>query len=137
MKKTITFLLTVTIIILGTNYTSLTHAEDVQIIKGRDEAGKPITQTVQAAAPGDLETIFANIISISGILVGFGFFIMLTVGGMRYLFSAGDPKALQAAKGTITWAIIGLALFAISFTILSLIQAFTGVNVTVFRILLP
>lgn len=81
-----------------------------------------------------LQTVFANVVSVAGILVGFGFFVMVIIAGIRYLMSGGDPKALQAAKGTLTWAIIGLALFALSYTILLLVRAFTGVDVTVFKI---
>lgn len=104
-------------------------------------------QTVPAPASGtcpadstfvttfeDFERIFATLVSGAGLLLGFTFFLMLIVGGMRYLLSGGDPKALQAAKGTITWAVIGLALFSLSFTILIIIQAFTGVQVTIFNI---
>lgn len=93
----------------------------------------PPTHT-SVATLKDFEGIFSNLVSISGILLGFAFFLMMIVGGVRYLFSGGDPKALQSAKGTITWGIIGLALFALSFTILLIIQAFTGVNVTIFSI---
>lgn len=83
----------------------------------------------------DLETIFSNVIQIVGGLFGFGFFVMLVMGGVKFLLSGGDPKAVQAAKGTITWAIIGLAILALSYTILLLIQAFTGVDVTKFKII--
>ncbi|MDQ3098332.1 MAG: hypothetical protein M3Q44_01145 [bacterium] len=81
-----------------------------------------------------LETLFSNVVMIVGTLFGFGFFAMMIYGGIRYLLSGGDPKALQGAKGTITWAIIGLALLALSYTILLIIKAFTGVDVTRFKI---
>lgn len=82
----------------------------------------------------NFENIFANIVNVAGILLGIVFFLMMVMGGIRYLMSGGDPKALAAAKGTITWAIIGLAIFTLSFTILLLIKAFTGVDVTRFKL---
>jgi len=82
----------------------------------------------------DLQQVFLNVIKVSGALLGFGFFAMMVFGGIKYLFSAGDPKAVQSAKGTLTWAIIGLAIYALSFTILLLIRAFTGVDVTTFKL---
>lgn len=94
--------------------------------------GKPDFTGV--AQIGDLEKVFASVVTVFGTLIGFGFFTMMIIGGVRYLLSAGDPKALAAAKGTITWAILGLAFFAISYTILLLIKAFTGVDVTNFKI---
>ncbi len=83
---------------------------------------------------GSLEVIFAQIISISGILLGFGFFVVLVRGGIKYLLSGGDPKAVQEARGAITWAIAGLAILVLSYTILLIIKAFTGVDVTRLKI---
>lgn len=97
--------------------------------------GACVEGVCQAVAKiSDFETLFSNIISIAGLLAGFGFFLMMVMGGIRLLMSAGDPKAVAAAKGTITWAIIGLAIFALSFTILLLIEAFTGIPLTIFKI---
>lgn len=40
--------------------------------------------------------------------------IMVTLGGVKYTFSAGDPNAIKSAKDTILYALIGLvvALFS-------------------------
>jgi hypothetical protein len=92
-------------------------------------------RTETAATIGDLEKVFASVVSALGILIGFAFFVMMIMGGIRYLLSGGDPKAVAAAKGTITWAILGLAVFALSYTILLVIRAFTGIDVTIFRII--
>lgn len=81
-----------------------------------------------------LENVFTQLISIAGGLVGLAFFMMVVFGGYRYMFSGGDPKAVQSAKGTLTWGVLGLAFFALSFTILLLIKTFTGVDVTTFKI---
>lgn len=86
---------------------------------------------------GHFEGLFTNIVRAFGALFVFSFFIATIYGGVKLLLSAGDPKAVQAAKGTITYAVLGLALFAISFTILVLIQTFTGINLTTFRIFNP
>lgn len=74
------------------------------------------------------ESIFARIISIVTILAGLVFFIMLLVGGMRYLFSAGNPKTVEAAKGTLTTAFLGLALIVGAYLILRIVAVFTGLN---------
>ena len=92
------------------------------------------SQQADVAQICDLETIFKQVVGISGILVGFVFFIMMILGGVRFLMSGGDPKAVASAKGTLTWSILGLAFFALSYTILILIRAFTGVDVTNFAV---
>jgi hypothetical protein len=88
----------------------------------------------QVATICNFESVFENIIMVAGGLVGLAFFTMIIQGGFRYMMSGGDPKALQAARGTLTWGILGMAFFAISFLILLLISAFTGVDVTKIKI---
>ena len=81
-----------------------------------------------------LEQMIGNIISV---IVGLGFIAMLVLlimAGFKYLTSGGEPKALQAAHHTLAWAILGLFLMAVAWMLLQLIQAFTGIEVTVFNI---
>lgn len=57
-------------------------------------------------------------------------FVMLLVGGFNFLFSAGDQKKLEAARGTVTQAIIGIVVMSVAFLIIRTISVFTGVDVT-------
>lgn len=52
--------------------------------------------------------------------------IFLLIGGIKWTTSSGDKEALTKAKGTVTYALVGLALGLTSFIILSLIQQFFG-----------
>jgi hypothetical protein len=66
-----------------------------------------------------VENIFESVLSIIIRLIGIGAFIMLLVGGMRYLFSGGDQEAVAKSKSTISWAVGGLALvFGVWFILL-------------------
>lgn len=80
------------------------------------------------------EQIFANIV---WVIVGLAFIatlIILISAGFKYLTSGGEPKAIQQAHVTVTWALLGILFLAISWLILQLIENFTGVKVTVFDI---
>jgi hypothetical protein len=80
------------------------------------------------------EGVFENIVTI---VLGFGgiiLFIMLIMGGFRFITAGGDPKAIESAKKTLTYAIGGIVLIALSFLILEFIHTFTGVDVTQFKI---
>ena len=80
------------------------------------------------------EWIFQNVVvSILG-LAGIVLFIMLLMGGFKYLTSGGNPESTASAQKTITYAIIGIVLIALSYLILVIIQTITGANVTVFNI---
>ena len=81
------------------------------------------------------EWIFNNIVFSIIAFAGIALFVMLLVGGMSFLFSGGDQKKLEKAKGTLTAAFMGLLILVGSFLILKFIQTFTGVNITTFSIL--
>lgn len=48
-------------------------------------------------------------------------FLMLVIGGVRYVASQGDPQATAKAKGTIIYALIGLVVAISAVSIVSLV----------------
>lgn len=84
----------------------------------------------------NLGCIFQRVV---GYILGFAgivLFIILILGGFKFITSGGDPKAVEEAKKTLTYAIAGLIVVLLSYLILVLITAITGVDVTKFNILL-
>lgn len=81
-----------------------------------------------------LEAVFSNILFVSVSLAVFALFVMLLIGGFKYLTSAGDQKAAAGAQQTMTYAIMGIALMAIAYLIFRIIEVFTGVTITSFTI---
>lgn len=82
----------------------------------------------------DLENVFGSVVNTLLGLGGIIFFIMLLLGGFKYITSGGDPKAAEGAKKTLTYAIGGLVLLVLALLILQFIEEFTGVKVTEFKI---
>ena len=80
------------------------------------------------------EAVYANILRIVISLGLLALFVMLLVGGFRFLTAGGDPKAATAAKQTMTYAVAGIGLMAVAFLIFRLIEAYTGVTITTFTI---
>jgi hypothetical protein len=80
------------------------------------------------------EPLFTNVVVALTAFVGVALFIMLIIGGYGFLFSGGDQKKLEKARGTLTNAIIGVVVIVVAYLILRTIQLFTGVNVTQFTI---
>lgn len=80
------------------------------------------------------ECIFANILSIIIPLAGLAAFVTLIIGGFQYLTSAGDPKQLQKATGTITAAVIGIAVILGIWFIFKLLFVITGLDLLQFEI---
>lgn len=77
-------------------------------------ASQPIKLFTWAPNTQSLVDLFAKISGYFLYAAGALAFIMLVIGGIRYIVSAGDDKQLEAAKKTITYAIIGLVICALS-----------------------
>ncbi|MEO7617326.1 MAG: pilin [Candidatus Saccharibacteria bacterium] len=95
---------------------------------GVDSAGTTDTQGKTLFGP---KGIFQNIASILIFIVGAVAVIMLIVGGLRYVLSAGDSKNVTAAKDTILYAIVGivvalLSLALVNFVVSSVNKSTTG-----------
>ena len=74
--------------------------------------------TSECVKPEELVVnIIQWIIGISGVVAA----IFVVVGGIGYMTSAGDSGKLQKAKATITYALIGLVIVALSEVILSFV----------------
>lgn len=81
-----------------------------------------------------LECIFGNFFTTFLGFAGIALFVTLLIGGFKFVTSGGDPKALAAARATLTYAIAGIILVACAYLILVIIQQITGANVTEFTI---
>jgi len=83
---------------------------------------------------GAIQCVLMAVLQIAIRLAGIATFIMLLVGGFKYLTAGGDPKKAESANATLTYAVIGLAVLIGSWFILLLIQKITGVNITQFDV---
>lgn len=65
-----------------------------------------------AADEGKIRIAIAQILIVAGIVA----VLMVAIGGLRYVFSRGNPDQVAQAKNTIIYAIVGLVicLFALS-----------------------
>lgn len=87
-----------------------------------------------AAGLVQLEALFKQVINV---FVGLAFVALVWVlvwAGIKFITSGGEPKALQAAQQTVTWALLGMLFLVIAWLVLQLIEVFTGVDVTGFDI---
>jgi len=82
----------------------------------------------------DLEGVFGNVVSVVLGLAGIVLFIMLILGGFSYITSGGDPKKVESARNTLTYAIGGMIFIALAYLLLKFIEVFTGVPITEFKI---
>lgn len=72
---------------------------------------------------GDIVTTILNYsFFIGGILT----MVFLVIAGFRYVISAGDPKGVEAARGQITMALVGLFVIFIAYWLIKLVETILG-----------
>ena len=72
--------------------------------------------------------VVQNIITALFLFAGIVAVILIIYSGIKFVLSGGDPKQVEGARKTMTYAIIGFVLILLSFAILNLISTVTGVN---------
>lgn len=75
------------------------------------------------------DVIVKNTILILIALVGVSSMVFLLLGGVKYVASGGDKTALASAKGTITYALVGVGLASATFAIAATLQTVLGINI--------
>lgn len=125
MKKKIGILATLTGF-LGNTRNVLADVGTINIQQPKDTSGKII------GLPGDtpINTIFQNAITIIFIGAAILVLIMLIVGAFQWILSGGDKEAVGKARGRIINALIGLAILALAFVILTVVGKLVNVDLT-------
>lgn len=83
--------------------------------------------SVSPDAIGCGKSIFAadgfvfNAIKTVIVIIGALSVIMVIIGGLRYTLSGGDSAGLKSAKDTVLYALVGLAVALLSFSLVSFV----------------
>src|SRR3989344_4921038 len=93
------------------------------VLSGDNFLGIPIRDLGGA---GGLLTI---LIQTATIIAGIGFFLYILFGGLRWMTSGGDKVATQAARETITSALIGLLIVLSVYAIIRVLEAAFGLTI--------
>lgn len=79
------------------------------------------TDKVNDGNATDLNATFKTVVNLLLFAVGAISTIMIILGGIKYTTSNGDQGAVQSAKNTIMYAVIGLIVAIIAFAIVNFV----------------
>lgn len=85
------------------------------------EAEQGATDAQPTGAPTDLMAQVKNVTNVLLLIVGVASVIMLIIGGLRYIFSGGSKEAVDGAKNTILYAVIGIVVALLAFAIVNFV----------------
>ncbi len=62
-------------------------------------------------------------------IIGAWAMAFIVIGGFKLVMSQGDEEAVTKAKKSITWAVLGLVVALLAFSIIAIIQNLLGINI--------
>jgi hypothetical protein len=72
--------------------------------------------------------LLIRLMKILMVLLGTVAVIVILIGAFRMITSQGNAESIKSAKSTITWAIIGVVLALLSYSIVAILQSFLGIQ---------
>jgi hypothetical protein len=75
-----------------------------------------------------VECLARNFLNVAIPILGVVILVVIILGAYKILTSGGDPKAVEAGKNTITYAVLGLIVAISGWFIINFISTFTGVQ---------
>ncbi len=73
-----------------------------------------------------IPVVFHNVVAAALMFVGIVTAFLIVWAGIQFVKSGGDPKQVEGARKTLTFAILGLVLVLCSFGIIYFIGCLTG-----------
>jgi hypothetical protein len=95
------------------NAIELSLKEGASAAQGEDQKGDAATLFGEGGEGG----IFRTVTNVLLFLIGAISVIMLIIGGIRYVVSGGDSSAVQNAKSTILYAIVGVVVAILAYAV--------------------
>lgn len=86
----------------------------------------PPTNLLPRVGPGPLLQGIIRMVLIAAFVVAF---LILLVGGVRWIIAGGEKSAVESARNMVTGALIGLVVVLSAFAIIRLVEIFFNVNV--------
>ncbi len=86
----------------------------------------PPNNLLPRVTPGNLLQGVIRLILIAAFVVAF---IILLVGGVRWILAGGDKTGVESARNMVTGALIGLVVVLAAFAIIRLVEIFFGIQI--------
>lgn len=84
-----------------------------QVTVKPDELNIPTT----SLSPGHVHTILQIVFALAGAIA----LIIIVLSGLRFILSSGDPQKTAQARNTIIYALVGLVICILSFSIVTFV----------------
>lgn len=104
-------------LIFGVMQTQPAFAATVDVLEKCDDESKVCKGTNK----NSLFTLMGNVVDLLLIIIGIISVIMIIIGGIRYVTSAGDAGQTKQARDTVIYAVAGLVVAIMAFAIVNFV----------------
>ena len=118
MKQRIQQIFVSAMLVLGLASTSVVP---VAAFNAFENACTDSSSEICKAKADSVDPLVSTIVSIFLWAIGIISVIMMVVGGLKYVISAGDPSQLKTARETIIYAVVGLVVAMLAFAIVKFV----------------
>lgn len=91
---------------------------------------KALNESLQSQTGGTfLGNLLSTLVTLLIIIGVVSFVFMLLLGGIQWITSSGDKAGVEAAKGRVSHALIGLVVLFCVFAVIQVVQSVFGINI--------
>ena len=105
---------------------ALAASHKAQLCKGVNSAAGEDGGCKGEVALFGADGFFQSIANMLIFIVGAVSVLMIIIGGLRYVLSAGDPGSTKSAKDTVMYAVVGVIVALLAFAIVNFVIAKIG-----------
>ena len=98
---------------------------------------RPVVPADTLGKVTDIVAVVRAIIQFILVVAFVAAFIMLLIGGIRWITAGGDEKGVASARNMITAALIGLVVVLVAYAIIRLVELFFGFNIITGGVTIP
>ncbi len=115
-------------IVSGLTTLAVTGSTAMAVSSAQNGLTESVNKDNQTADLFGDNSLFETVVNLLLFLVGAISVIMLIIGGIRYILSAGDQQKVTDAKNTIMYAVIGIVLAVLAWAIVNFLLSwlYTG-----------
>lgn len=81
----------------------------------------PNAAACKGGSASPINPILVRAINLVAVIAGLIAVIFIIVGGLQFIFSAGDPSKAEAARNTIIYAVVGLLVIGVARAIIGFV----------------
>ena len=93
----------------------------INLVQNSCGAGQDSTGKICAASKDNINAMVANLVNLLLYVLGVISVVVIIIGGIKFTTSDGDPGKIKSARETILYAVVGLVVAVLAWSIVNFV----------------